>query len=70
MPFPILKKKEEAPNAIKGESPVLERLKKKILLKRMGHPKDLIGGLGYLASDASGYVTGQNIIIDGGFTVT
>lgn len=60
----------EKPNAIKGTSLVLERLQKKILLKRMGHPKDLIGGLGYLASDASGYVTGQNIVIDGGLTVT
>jgi gluconate 5-dehydrogenase len=58
------------PNAIKGASPVLDRLQKKILLRRMGHPNDLVGGLGYLASDASGYVTGQNIIIDGGLTVT
>lgn len=57
-------------NAITENDPVLERLKKKILLKRMGHPKDLVGALIFLASDASSYITGQNIIIDGGLTVT
>ncbi len=60
----------QGPNAITENNLVLERLSKKILLKRMGHPKDLIGALIFLASDASSYITGQNIIIDGGLTVT
>ncbi len=59
----------QSPNAITENNPVLERLKRKILLKRVGHPKDLIGALVFLASDASSYITGQNIIIDGGLTV-
>lgn len=49
---------------------VSERLLNKIILKRMGHPTDLTGALIFLASDASRYITGQNICIDGGITVT
>jgi len=38
-------------------------------LKRMALEEDLKGAIIYLASDLSSYVTGQNIIIDGGYTV-
>jgi NAD(P)-dependent dehydrogenase (short-subunit alcohol dehydrogenase family) len=38
-------------------------------LNRMGTPEDLIGGIFYLTSSMSGYVTGQNLIVDGGFTI-
>lgn len=57
-------------NAINLNDPVIDRLKDKTLLKRMGHPTDLTGGLIFLVSDASSYVTGHNLIIDGGLTVT
>jgi gluconate 5-dehydrogenase len=35
----------------------------------MADPADLVGPMLFLASDASAYVTGQNICVDGGFTV-
>lgn len=57
-------------NAITNTDPVLKRLHDKILLERMGTPADLVGSIVFLLSDASSYITGQNIIIDGGLTVT
>lgn len=36
---------------------------------RLGQPTDLQGAVVYLASDASSYVTGHDLVIDGGYTV-
>jgi NAD(P)-dependent dehydrogenase (short-subunit alcohol dehydrogenase family) len=35
---------------------------------RLGVPEDLVGSVVYLASDASSWVTGQTIVLDGGLT--
>ncbi len=39
-------------------------------LRRLGEPRDLVGTALFLASPASDFVTGQNIIVDGGVTLT
>ena len=36
-------------------------------LKRVGRPEDIAGVVSYLASDASAYMTGADLTIDGGF---
>ena len=55
-------------NAVVEDSPFVQRLKGYTVLNRIGRPRELIGALIFLASDASTYVTGQNINVDGGWT--
>ena len=37
--------------------------------KRFGHPDELIGALVWLLSDASAFVTGSMVCVDGGFSI-
>lgn len=60
-PFP-------SPSVQKDES-FVEELKSKTCLNRIGNPNDLAGAFVYLASDASNFMTGQNLVIDGGWTI-
>ncbi|MEO6901889.1 MAG: oxidoreductase [Bacteroidia bacterium] len=46
----------------------VEKYNKKVPLKRMGTPQDIAPAVVYLLSDSASYVTGHNLIIDGGWT--
>ena len=56
------------PNAVQQDSAFLERLKGFTCMGRIGRPHELAGALLFLASDASSFMTGQAIVIDGGWT--
>lgn len=47
----------------------VESISHRIVLGRMGDPEELAATAVWLASDAGGYVTGQTIAVDGGFTI-
>ena len=47
----------------------VKRYSEKTPLSKMGNDTDIKGAVVYLASDASAYVTGHNLVIDGGWTI-
>ncbi len=61
---------ENGPNSVDPTDPFLRRLEQRTALGRVGSPHELSGTLLYLASDASSYVTGQALVVDGGWTTT
>lgn len=56
------------PNFPKVPTEMVDRLCQKSPMKRMGLPHELKGSLLLLVSDAGSYITGQNLLVDGGWT--
>ena len=46
-----------------------EKYIERVPLRRLGNEQDLIGAILYLGTDMSKYVTGQNLIVDGGYGI-
>ena len=42
---------------------------KKVPMRRMGNPDDIAGPAMFLASDQAAFITGQTIIVDGGYSI-
>jgi NAD(P)-dependent dehydrogenase (short-subunit alcohol dehydrogenase family) len=49
--------------------PITTQRSSNVPLGRKGTPTDIANAVLYLASDASSYVTGQNLVVDGGWTL-
>jgi NAD(P)-dependent dehydrogenase (short-subunit alcohol dehydrogenase family) len=47
----------------------VNKYNKKVPLKRMGQPNDIMGPIHFLLSDDSSYITGHNLVVDGGLTI-
>ena len=48
---------------------LVEKMKERIGLRRLGEPQDVANLAVFLASEASAYVTGQTIVVDGGLVL-
>lgn len=68
LPGPFSNTEREGENSVQTEDPFLDRLKQRACLKRIGIPHELMGSILFLASDASSYMTGQSLAVDGGWT--
>jgi enoyl-[acyl-carrier-protein] reductase (NADH) len=53
----------------KQEKLFIKNYSKVVPLKRMGNLEDLLGPVIFLSTEMSRYITGQNIFVDGGFSI-
>ncbi len=47
----------------------MHQITSRIPMGRIGHPRELAGVVAFLLSDAAAYITGQAIVVDGGYTL-
>ncbi|MDD1781275.1 beta-ketoacyl-ACP reductase [Enterovibrio sp. ZSDZ35] len=59
----------ETPMTVDLPEKVLEHMKAKTPLGRMGKPEDIAEGVLFLASDRASFITGQTLKIDGGLVI-
>ena len=51
------------------EKQFIKNYEKKVPLKRLGNPEEVANVITFIASDASSYINGSNILVDGGWTI-
>lgn len=66
LPGTIMTSMNERDLAVKGKREVMEG---RVPLRRLGVPNDLAGTVMFFASDLSAYVSGQEILVDGGASI-
>lgn len=68
---PAIRVNAISPGGIKRGQPeeFIQRYETKTPLGRMASEEDIKGAVAYLASDLSAYVTGQNLLVDGGWSI-
>lgn len=53
-----------------NQNPIfVENYLQRVPLKRMGNPADIAGPVTFLLSDEAAYITGHNLLVDGGWTI-
>lgn len=60
-----------SPGGIFNHQPTsfVENYEHKVPLKRMGKPEDIAPAVSFLLSDAAAYITGHNLMVDGGWSI-
>ena len=51
------------------EKQFIRNYEKKVPLKRLGNPEEVANVITFISSDAASYITGSNILVDGGWTI-
>ena len=56
------------PSVQKKHPDFVKRLEQKVPLGRIGQPKEVAGAVTFLLSDLASFITGHNLVVDGGWT--
>lgn len=67
---PALLLKEETRHSLEAETDVVQRYKQVTPLGRLGQPEDVADLVLFLCSSAASFITGQDIAVDGGISLT
>lgn len=66
---PCVVAKDEAKEYWAKNEWLVDRYRRCIPLGRMGKQQDIVNAIMFLSSDNASYITGQNLVVDGGFTL-